>query len=84
MQNKPFARAIAFHDALVSIANMPIALRVLAHAELGQYESRGKGLGRFSGRFDAHRMNRKATDFNVPLGGGQRECARRVRQRRVD
>ncbi|PRP68600.1 hypothetical protein BUE93_21400 [Chromobacterium amazonense] len=80
MQKQPFARAIAFHNRLLEIEHLPAAKRALALSELGHYESRGKGRDRFSGRFDAHLMTRKATSFKVPLGGGRRECARRARQ----
>ncbi|MDE1715731.1 hypothetical protein PWG14_25015 [Chromobacterium amazonense] len=83
MHTQPFARAIAFYNRLQEIIHLPAAIRVLALAKLGHYESRGKGLGRFSGRFDAHQMTRKATSFKVPLGGGRRECARRARQLQV-
>ncbi|MGC0155017.1 hypothetical protein ACPRNU_21370 [Chromobacterium vaccinii] len=83
MQKQPFSRAISFGHALAAISRLSVAQQVLARADLGHYQSRGKGLDRFSGRFDAKRMNRAVTAFNVPPGGGRRECARRARQQLV-
>ena len=51
--SSPFRRVHAFIQALASIASiasMPIELQAGARNDLGAYRSRGKGLGRHSGR----------------------------------
>lgn len=40
---QPFARAMAFMAALAAINSMPLAIQQAKLAELGTYESRGKG-----------------------------------------
>ena len=83
----PFRRAFAMMAALASINNLPFHLRQAALGDLGPYRSRGKGRGKFSGRFDAHRMARHSGQRDMPNGQqwpqsgcGKRETARRRRQ----
>ncbi|WP_146215919.1 hypothetical protein [Aquitalea magnusonii] len=86
LMNKPspFARAIAFMQALAAISAMPIAQQMLARAHLGTYESNGHGRDRFTGRFNNHRRTRHQgpawkTQW-AESGCGAREVARRQRQ----
>ncbi|NHR07659.1 hypothetical protein HA052_20945 [Chromobacterium haemolyticum] len=78
--SQPFARALAFSQALTAIINLPLALRIAKLAELGSYQSQGKGKGRFTGKFSAKRMRNSNKAFEHACGCGPREVARRRRQ----
>lgn len=45
-RSQPFARAIAMMSLIAAAMNMPIAMQQAALANIGPYESRGKGKGR--------------------------------------
>ena len=50
LNSSPFRRVHAFIQALAAIASMPLEAQDGARNDLGVYRSRGKGLGRHSGR----------------------------------
>jgi hypothetical protein len=66
--------------AFTAISALPVMTRIAELAKLGEYESRGKGVGRFTGKFDAKRMHRTASVFPHESGCGPREKTRRLRQ----
>ena len=76
-KSKPFARAIAVMGLISEAMDiaMPM-LRQLAMTAIPEYKSRGKGLGKHSGKKWGSWPSGKYTQvFN-----GKRECERRMRQ----
>ena len=73
----PFSRSLAIFEALAAIMAAPVTARAALAAAIQQYESRGHGRGKYSGR----KVNRnKQTDWKtrgVTPGAGSRECQRR-------
>lgn len=78
MQTIPFKRAMIMIHAMQSIiANVPESLQRIALSKLGEYKSRGHGLGKLGKSYNKS-TNWKALDI-IP-GCGKRECARRHKQ----
>lgn len=80
MNSNPFRRAQSFMAALASIASMPIELQAIARNNLGSYTSRGKGLGRRSGRKPGNStklFENRADQFRPTES---KVCFRRMRQ----
>lgn len=78
--HRPFARALAFASALAEIATLPLFMREAATAQLGSYRSRGKGLGRRSGRKPGNAstlFENRADHFRAHQS---KACARRLQQ----
>lgn len=75
--SQPFSRSIAIAAAVAHAMSLVGHERDFALAGIGDYESRGKGQGKFSGLA----INTRQTTFkNLKVGGGNREVARRKRQ----
>lgn len=72
-QNHSFSRVRAFIAAVSALIAKGESMQT-ALAAIGPYTSRGKGLGKYSGKKRGNRSGR------VYAANGQRECARRVRQ----
>ena len=45
-RSQPFARAIAMMNMIAAAMQLPMSLQTSAMAQIGPYESRGKGKGR--------------------------------------
>jgi len=75
--SKPFARSLTMAAAVAHAMSLIGPARDFALAGIGEYQSRGKGKGKFSGLA----VNSRQTTFkNLKVGGGNREVARRQRQ----
>lgn len=79
--HQPFRRVTAFVAAITALISSGMSMNA-ALSQKGPYTSRGKGLGKHSGKgrgnwstlFDC---NRSGSDLDH---NGERECARRMRQ----
>ena len=75
--SKPFARSLTMAAEVAHAMSLTGLARDFALAGIGEYQSRGKGKGKFSGLA----VNSRHTTFkNLKVGGGNREVARRQRQ----
>jgi len=76
----PFGRAIALAVMIGEIMKIGDAnARRLALGTVSPYQSRGKGKGIFSGRYDARKLRQGGRSKYKPHQGAQ-ECARRALQ----
>lgn len=76
----PFGRAAAMFAMIAEIMKIGDAnARRLALGTVGTYQSRGKGKGIFSGRYDARKLRQGGRSKYEPHQG-PKECARRARQ----
>jgi len=74
--SKAFSRSLAIAAAVAHAISLIGNARDFALANIPEYKSRGKGMDKFSGLATNHRQ----TTFDVSVGGGKREVARRKSQ----